>query len=210
MALPELKITVFSDYICPFCYVGHHRLMRLQDNFDLRINWCFLEIHPEIRVAGEPITSLDYSADHWQQLLSNLKQLALEDTLPLSDITMITNSHDAMLLAEAAKALGRNTFYALHEKLFSAYFVEGRNIGDRSVLKTICRELGIEEGFADNAWQSEQHQQRLRTNFTLARQYEVNSVPAFVFGSKVLTGVVSEQRLREAAGEALLMQTLTP
>mgnify|MGYP001821638697 FL=1 len=44
--LPELKVTVYSDYICPFCYVGNHRLQRLRDSYELKINWCLLEIHP--------------------------------------------------------------------------------------------------------------------------------------------------------------------
>jgi len=38
-SLPELKVTVYSDYICPFCYVGYHRLLRLRDNYNLKINW---------------------------------------------------------------------------------------------------------------------------------------------------------------------------
>ena len=56
--LPEIQITVFSDYICPFCYVGHHRLMRLKDSYDLKINWCFIEIHPETSALGEAVTEL--------------------------------------------------------------------------------------------------------------------------------------------------------
>ncbi len=60
--LPELQVTVFSDYICPFCYVGHHRLMRLKDSYDIKVNWCLLEIHPENLEQGEPVASLDYSS----------------------------------------------------------------------------------------------------------------------------------------------------
>ena len=71
MTLPELKITVYSDYICPFCYVGHHRLQRLRDSYDLKINWCFLEIHPETSAKGEPIDSLDYPSEQWQQMLQS-------------------------------------------------------------------------------------------------------------------------------------------
>ena len=68
-SLPELKVTVFSDYICPFCYVGHHRLMRLRDSYDLKINWCFIEIHPENSAAGEPVADLDYPSDFWDRLI---------------------------------------------------------------------------------------------------------------------------------------------
>ena len=46
MAKPELRISVFSDYSCPFCYIGSRRLRRLGERYDLKVNWCGLEIHP--------------------------------------------------------------------------------------------------------------------------------------------------------------------
>lgn len=196
---PEIKITVFSDYICPFCYVGHHRLMRLQDHYDLKINWCFLEIHPENSAAGEPVTDLDYSTEFWNELMQNLKRIAAEEGVPLAEHTFTTNSRDASLLAEAAKKLGRETFYRLHEKIFSSFFVEGKNIGDRDVLRNIARECDIDDAFIDAAWTDPAHPQRLLANFEQARRYQIKSVPSFVFGDRVLTGVVDEAVMREAA-----------
>ena len=139
MSLPELKITVFSDYVCPFCYVGHHRLLRLRDSYDLKINWCFIEIHPETSKAGDPVDSLQYSPEQWQKMIENLKQIAAEENIPLSTLTFICNSKDALILTEASKQLGRETFDRLHENQFTAYFVDGKNIGDRDVLRSIAR-----------------------------------------------------------------------
>lgn len=203
MSLPEIKVTVFSDYICPFCYVGHHRLSRLYDKYDLKINWCFLEIHPENSAEGEPITSLDYPSDYWNQLMANLKQVAQAEDIPLAEHTFTTNSKDALLLGEAAKTVGRDKFYALHEAIFSAFFVEGKNIGDRSILKDIALANGIDATLIESAWQDKQYQHRLLQNFNAARQYEIQSVPSFVFGDRVLTGVVSEAVMRDAAEQML-------
>ena len=199
MTLPELKITVYSDYICPFCYVGHHRLQRLRDSYELKINWCFLEIHPETSVEGEPIDSLDYPAEQWQKMLDNLERIANEENIRLSRLSFITNSRDALLLSEAAKQCGRDTFYALHEKLFNAYFVDGINIGDRLKLKEIAISCGIDEDIIDSAWSDQKYKQRLLENFSSARQHKIQSVPSFVFGERVLTGVVAESTFREAA-----------
>ena len=199
MTLPELKITVYSDYICPFCYVGHHRLQRLRDSYELKINWCFLEIHPETSVEGEPIDSLDYPAEQWQKMLDNLERIANEENIPLSRLSFITNSRDALLLSEAAKQCGRDTFYALHEKLFNAYFVDGNNIGDRLKLKEIAISCGIDEDIMVSAWSDQKYKQRLLENFNSARQHKIQSVPSFVFGERVLTGVVAESTFREAA-----------
>jgi predicted DsbA family dithiol-disulfide isomerase len=200
-SLPELKVTVFSDYICPFCYVGHHRLLRLRDSYDLKINWCFIEIHPETSALGEPIDSLNYPSEQWQQMVTNLKRIASEENIPLAELSFITNSKDALLLSEAAKQCGREMFYALHEKLFHAYFVEGNNIGDRETLKSLAIDCGVDKDIIEAAWSDEQFQKRLLDNFNAARKYEVQSVPSFVFGDAVLTGVVSEADFRVAAGK---------
>ena len=59
-AKPTLLVTVFSDFICPFCYVGHVRLNRLRDLYDLKVNCCFVEIHPETPPEGRPVNELGY------------------------------------------------------------------------------------------------------------------------------------------------------
>lgn len=53
MAKPTLLVSVFSDYICPFCYGGSHRLLRLRRRCELQVNWCGLEIHPETPPFGD-------------------------------------------------------------------------------------------------------------------------------------------------------------
>lgn len=197
--LPELKITIFSDYICPFCYVGHHRLQRLRDSYDLKINWCFVEIHPETSAEGDPIDSLQYSSEQWQQMITNLERIAKEENIPLSKLSFITNSKDALLLSEATKQCGTDIFYDLHEKLFTAYFVDGENIGDREVLRKIASSCGIHNKIIESAWSDEKYPQRLLENFNAARKHNIQSVPSFVFGERVLFGVVTEQIFREAA-----------
>ena len=200
--LPELKVTVFSDYICPFCYVGHHRLMRLRDSYDIRINWCLVEIHPENSELGELITSLDYSSDYWNQLVENLNRVAREENIPISELTFTTNSKNALLLAETCKILGQEIFYALHEKLFSAYFVNQENIGNKEVLRRIAHEAGMDDETIESAWRDGPQQQRLLQHYDAARKAEIQSVPSFIFGKRILTGVVDEAVMREAAAEA--------
>ena len=200
-SLPELQVTVFSDYICPFCYVGHHRLMRLKDSYDIKINWCLLEIHPENSEQGEPVTSLDYPSEQWDQLVQNLKRVAKEENIPLSELTFTTNSKNALLLAEHCKQLGHDKFYALHEELFSAYFVEQKNIGDKSILREIAAKASIDKATIEAAWGDGPQHQRLLQNYNAARQYEIQSVPSFVFGKRVLKGVVGENVMRDAAAE---------
>ena len=200
--LPELKVIVYSDYICPFCYIGNHRLQKLRHDYELKINWRFLEIHPETSELGEPVDALDYPSETWQQMLDDLKLLATEEDIPLGEISFITNSRDALLLAEAAKQAGKDSFYTLHDRLFSAYFVDGKNIGDRQLLKQIALESGINASIIDDAWNNTDHEQQLTHNYELARQNNIQSVPSFIFADQVLTGVVSEAAFRKAAETA--------
>ena len=62
-------------------------------------------------------------------------------------------------------------------------------------------ETGIDEATIELAWEDGPQHQRLLQNYNAARQYEIESVPSFVFGKRVLTGVVGESVMRDAAAE---------
>ena len=206
MNVAELRVTVFSDYICPFCYVGHHRLKRLRDTYGLKINWRFIEIHPETSADGEPVASLDYPSSHWDELMQNLEAVAREEDIPIAEHSFTTNSRDALLLAEAAKESGREKFYDLHEKLFTAFFVDCKNIGDRNILRKIADSSGIHTDAVESAWHDEKYQQRIMSNYRAARTLDIQAVPSFIFGERKLTGVVSEDVMRSAARELFEQQ----
>ena len=199
--LPVLKVTVFSDYICPFCYVGHHRLMRLRDAYDLRINWRFVEIHPETSAEGEPVSSLQYPSEQWNRLMQNLETIAREEGIAMAEHTFTTNSKDALLLAEAAKQEGRDRFYDLHDRLFAAFFVHGKNIGDRNVLRELAAQSAINSDLVESAWADSKYEQRILSNYHEARRHAIQAVPAFFFGERKLTGGVSEDVMRSAASD---------
>jgi predicted DsbA family dithiol-disulfide isomerase len=181
--------------------------MRLRDSYDLKINWRFIEIHPETSPEGEPVTSLDYPSQHWNQLMQNLEAVAREEDIPIAEHTFTTNSRDALLLAEVAKESGRDKFYDLHEKLFTAFFVDGRNIGDRNILRELATSSGIHRDAVESAWQEEKYQHRIMSNYHTARQLDIQAVPSYVFGERKLTGVVSEDVMRSAASELLNQRT---
>ncbi|MDH5765094.1 MAG: DsbA family protein [Gammaproteobacteria bacterium] len=202
----QLKISVLSDYICPFCFIGHKRLASLRDNYDLKINWCFVEIHPETPALGYNVSMLDYSQEHWDELMTNLQQLASEESLQLSPQTITTNSRKALLLAEATKSLGPDYFYLLHEKIFDAYFIKGHNIGDEQVLRRLAAECNIPEQTIETAWNDpfangpeDSTPKALLPYLQYAGVIQARSVPTFIFGKEILNGVVTKETLLEAA-----------
>ena len=181
---PELLATVFTDYICPFCYVGDVRLDRLRDDYDLKINWCFLEIHPETPPEGMATGALGYSGERWKTMMDNLAMLAAEEGITFRPHTFTTNSHKSLLLAEAAKEAGADTFYALHRRLFEAFFTEGQNIGDESVLSGLARESGVPDEVLARAWTDDRYEQRLQQYLAAAHELDVRATPTIFFGEK--------------------------
>ncbi|HHJ16105.1 MAG TPA: hypothetical protein ENJ80_05340 [Gammaproteobacteria bacterium] len=200
---PELKVTVFSDYICPFCYVGDAHLNHLRDSYDLKVNWCFLEIHPETSAEGEPIASLDYPSETWQRMMATLKAMAEAENLPLLDHDFTTNSRSALQLAEAAKFVSAEVFYRLHASLFSALFAQGLNIGDRDCLRRLALEAGMQAQQVEAAWQDEAVENRLRQYQQAAHDLAVKSTPTFFIGEQRLDGAVPVGKLLQAAQAAL-------
>ena len=196
---PELKVTVFSDYICPFCYVGDARLNRLRADYDLKVNWCFLEIHPETSPRGEPVASLNYPSETWQRMMTTLREMAEEENLPLLDHDFTTNSRSALLLAEAAKYIDRDVFYRLHKRLFEAYFSEGQNIGDRDCLRRLALDAGMSEAQIEAAWQDTVVASRLQHYKKAAGDLGVKATPTYFIGEQRLDGAVPVEQLVQAA-----------
>lgn len=199
---PELLITVYSDYICPYCYIGHSRLARLRDEYDLKVNWRFIEIHPDTPAEGQSVDALGYVPEQWKQMMDSLKKMAKEGGITIGDHRMTTNSHKALLLAEAAKEEGKKVFYVLNENIYEAYFGEGQNIGDRVVLEEIASRSGISNETVERAWQESKYEDILNKNLLNAVSLNVTGTPTFFFGELKLTGAVPETALREAANMA--------
>lgn len=202
-AKPPLKVTVFSDYICPYCYLGWLRLEKLRSTYDLRVNWCMLEIHADNPVAGRPPTELGYSNEQWQRMTTELDELATSEGVQFGGLHCTTNSHRALLLAEAAKEEGAEIFYTLHRRLFELYLCEGVNIADEAVLRDLLNSLAIDPGLADRAWQDPRYEWRLRDYAKVARELGVDATPTFYFNRQPLRGLHATETLFAAAHETL-------
>lgn len=199
---PELLVTVYSDYICPFCYIGSVRLDHLRDEYELKVNWRFIEIHPETSAEGQSVDDLGYAPEQWGSMMDNLRNMATEDGIHIGDHKMTTNSHDALLLAEAAKVEGKDIFYELNKNIFEAYFSDGRNIGDRTVLEDIADNSGVRKETVEHAWSENKFEELLKNNLVNAVSLQVSGTPTFFFGENKLTGAVPVSALREAARDA--------
>jgi predicted DsbA family dithiol-disulfide isomerase len=180
--------------------VGERRLARLNDAFDVRLERRFLEIHPGTPAEGMPVSGLGYTPDRWAAMMGNLERMGAAEGIVFKERTFTTNSHKALLLAEAAKEAGPAVFEALNEGLFRAYFTELRNIGDERVLREISRTSGMPSPLMESAWMDASYEHRLERTLEDAARLAVTGIPAFLLaGKQLIEGAVPVQTLREAA-----------
>jgi predicted DsbA family dithiol-disulfide isomerase len=135
-----MKVTVVSDYVCPWCYIGSRRVAEFAREFDVDVNWWPFELHPET-----PRDGIDISAAVERRgaaYRDHLREYAAEAGITLASNRRLANSHRALELSEFAKDRGR--FPQVHDALFRACFEEGRDIGDMAVLEEIAASAGLE------------------------------------------------------------------
>jgi len=192
-----LKIVMYSDFICPFCYIGFEVFRKLKPEFDLELDWRGFQIHPEWPAEGMPASQwrggMDPEARRvvWQRI----QGMALAAGFEMKPPETLTNSRLALEAAEFAKEAGAGE--AFEQRVYRAYFYEGRNIGSQAVLGELAAEVGLERDDLNLTIESKRYSQRLRENAVTAHQHGVSGVPTFLIGEYPLVGAQSEDVMRQ-------------
>lgn len=181
MALP---VTVYSDYSCPFCFIGKARLEALAKEFPLTVEWKGLQLHPEIPAAGWTLEEL--FGEHALFLWGHAQKLANESHLVLRRPSKVVNSRLAHLGAEFARAHGR--FSTFHDKLFRAYFQQGLDIGDLSVLSRLAAKAGLPVDAFEESLVEGRDERTLLTGFREALIAGIEGVPTILLGPYRVVG----------------------
>ena len=182
----KLKVIVYSDYICPFCYIGFHRIEKLKEQYDLDVEWRPFELHPEIPKDGIVAEKLPFPRDYLEMVMANVKRLADQDgiTFKLSD--KLPNSQLALFISEFAKKKGK--FDEFHKLVFDKYWKEGKDIGDLSLLLDLAESIGLNKPEILNYIKSDEPVNKLKeASFELGR-CGINGVPTFFIGDRVVIG----------------------
>lgn len=189
----KMKIEIWSDVMCPFCYIGKRRLEKSLQHFadkDLvEIEWKSYQLNPDM--ITDPNMGMDeYLATHKgmplaqaQQLNTQVSQMAAEEGLTYRlDQAVVANSFRAHVLAHFAKAAGKQDL--VEELLFQSYFTEGKNIDDLSVLKTIAVTAGLDVDEFEKSLTDGTLDDEVKKDMHEARQIGVRGVPFFVYDRK--------------------------
>lgn len=196
----SLKVTVYSDYICPFCYVAALRMERLGRELDLEVEWKGMEIHPETPSQGRVMPP------ELQAKLANpegsVQFFAREEEMELKVPAFIPSSRLALEASEYAREQGK--LAPFHRAVFAAYWEQGLNIGDSEVLRELAKQAGLDPEALETYLAEGKGRERLQANQQEAEERGVVGVPSFLFGDHIfLEGVQAYPVLKRAAEKAL-------
>ena len=194
---------IWSDYICPFCYVGLERGEWLAERFGAEVEWIPFDLHPEYPPEGIPRSDLEkrYGPSIHERTRAAVEAAGLTFDPP----DRIPNSRLALAVTELARDRGLHE--PVHARLMHAYWSEARDIGDRETLLDLVAEAGVDRAEAAAALDDESYVERVLESTRRAHAHGVNAVPAFVFGDRLLVLGAQPHEVFEGAVELLQRET---
>lgn len=205
--MAPLEIEVWSDVVCPWCYVGKRRIETALARFDheVELRWRSFELDPHAAPQREG-SSAEHLASKYGMSLeqaeasnAQMTELAASEGLEYHlDRTRGGNSFDAHRLIQ--RALEDGVQDAMKERLMRAYFTEGEAIGDRDTLVRLAGEVGVD---AEAALTAPQYAEAVRADEDLAVRIGIRGVPFFVLGRRYgVSGAQPAELLLQALEKA--------
>jgi len=208
-----MKVEIWSDVICPFCYIGKRRiesaLAQLPQRERIEITWKSFQLQPETRTdptrnALQHLAARKgWSMDVARQVAADLSNRARDVGLAFNyDRTVVANTFDAHRLIHFATTQGKGD--EMTEQLFKSYFVDGRNIADHAFLAELAASIGLPADEAQDALASDRFADDVRHDIDDALQMGINGVPFFVLDNKyAVSGAQDTSVFVEALTRAL-------
>jgi predicted DsbA family dithiol-disulfide isomerase len=185
-----LEIDVISDVVCPWCYLGKRKLdaaMKQVDTFAYDVRWRPFQLDPTIPPEG--IARADYMARKFgpekiAAIHARLEEAGKEEGIAFAfdKITRSPNTLDAHRLIRWAQSSGKQS--EIVERLFSLYFVEGQDIGDRQVLIDVARQAGLDTDTITRLLIEGVDTIPVQEEMSTAARMGISGVPFFIFGGK--------------------------
>jgi len=201
-----MKIKVFADTICGWCYIGHSRLLnavRTFENIVFNFEHAPFQLNPEMPKEG--MRRLDYlkykfgSKELAQPMYDNMNAEAIKENLKfkLDSIQVTPNTKLSHILTNLAfkKKIGHKVL----NEIYDAYFSKGIDIGNADALIKIGKSKNINEKEIIDVFSSDKEISYINQNDTIARSMGFNGVPLFEIDNKTyISGAQSTANLIEA------------
>lgn len=188
-----MKIEIWSDVACPFCYIGKRNfetaLKQFADKENIEVTWKSFQLDPsapEVAVESQEdylVKRKGMNKDQVQGMLANVTEMAKQAGLEYQmDKVVMVNTQKAHQLIQFAKT--KNLGDEMEERLFKAYFTEGLNVADNDILTKIGTEIGLEATELQTAFTDDNYSYQMKQDIQEAANLGIQGVPFFVFDRK--------------------------
>ncbi|MDH3270525.1 MAG: DsbA family oxidoreductase [Gemmatimonadota bacterium] len=207
-ATRTVRLEVFSDYTCPWCYIGWARLQsalaRLPEGVEVDVEWRPFEIHPEVPPEGMPVEDLPYPPDVWERMQVALRASAEGEGLDVGKRPKVSNTHRALAAGAYAQAEEPQQFPEFHERLFRGYFAEGLDLGDPEIIEGIASASGLDLEGLRGALEEGRYETAILETGRDAQRMGITGTPTFVFDRALATSGAQPAETLLSAVEAAL------
>ncbi|WP_458206082.1 DsbA family oxidoreductase [Haladaptatus sp. NG-SE-30] len=201
-ATDEDTLTIFSDYVCPFCYLGRHSLKQYQESRDeeLDIDWHPFDLRSGKRGPdGEINHDVDDGKDeeYFERARENVRRLQERYDVEMEqEIATDVDSLPAQIASYYIKEhYDDETWLEFDEAIFAALWQGGEDIGDEELLVDIAEEAGIDGDEIRSALDDETLREEVEERFAEAQQRGVTGVPTFAYDGHAARGAVPPEQL---------------
>ncbi len=177
-----MNIKIFSDFACPFCYIGFSISNKLiQENPDINIEWLPYELDPDLSLEGSLLT--DYvPQDQIDMSYRRIERLGSEYKLVYNNKIKKFNTY--RLHKAALYAFDEGKYYEFAEEAFKTIFEYGKNVGEPIVVNEIGLVTGLNIVEMNNCIDNGNFDERMEEAKNLASVYGIDSVPTFIVNDK--------------------------
>lgn len=193
-----MEIIYWSDYACPFCFIGRKHLEAAIKKINKEMDETFtvtmkaFELDPSApkviegtateRLASKYGLTIEDAADRINSVNMMGQALGIDFRY---DLAKPSNTFDAHRITKLAQSKGNDLAETLTELLYEAYFVKHEVLADHTVLLAKAKEAGLDEAEVKAVLESDKFANEVREEEALAARYGINSVPFFVVDDKV-------------------------
>ena len=192
----QTTFEVFTDYVCPWCYLGDSRIKKIKKRFKIDIQLIHFPLHPETPTEGKTLIELFGSTqDDIDQKNERMKVLMINEGLSYNDRTHTYNSRLAQEIGAWAETVQNNT--SIHDNFFEAYFVNGLNVGLEEVILDVVSKSNLDVDEAKLVIKNRTFKSNIDEDWEKSRKYGVTGVPTFVYSGQSLVGAQPYENLEQ-------------
>jgi predicted DsbA family dithiol-disulfide isomerase len=195
------RVVVYSDYVCPFCYLGRAALERYEDRRGepVDVDWRPFDLRADRRGPdGDIVRERDDRKDdsYYEQAVANVERLTERYGVEMhTDLPTPADSLPAQAASLYVKRERPEEWRDFDEAVFEALWVEKRDVGDADVLADLASDVGLDAEAVRDAATDESLRSDLDSAFEEARANGVTGVPTFVHGDHAARGAVPPSHL---------------